>query len=58
MRSSKGRLDLDHAAEAIREEMPWLKTETADDLVQFFERHRDYRRRYGRMADPWRRRVG
>ena len=32
VRSSKGRLDMDQAAEAVREEVPWLKTETADDL--------------------------
>jgi hypothetical protein len=45
------------AAEAIRNEMPWLKTETADALSQFFERHPDYRRHYSRMADWWVRRA-
>lgn len=43
VRSSKGRLDMDHAAEAIREEMPWLKIDTPDDLAKFFDRHRTYR---------------
>jgi hypothetical protein len=29
---------MDQATEAIRDEAPWLKTETADDLVQLLER--------------------
>ena len=53
VRSHRGRLDMDQAAEAIREEMPWLQIDTSDDLVQFFERHRDYRRHHGRLADLW-----
>ena len=47
---------MDHA-EAVRVEMPWLKTEKADDLVQFFERHRDYRRHHSRLSEWWERRV-
>jgi hypothetical protein len=53
VRSAKGRLDMDEAAAAIHEEIPWLKIETPDDLVQYFERHRDYRRHHGRLADLW-----
>lgn len=56
--SARGRLDMDQAAKAVRKEMPWLKTERADDLMQFFERHRDERRHHGRLADGWWRRVG
>jgi hypothetical protein len=41
------------AAAAIHEEIPWLKIETPDDLVQFFERHRDYRRHHSRIAEVW-----
>jgi hypothetical protein len=47
---------------AFREEMPWQKIDTSDDLVQYFERHRDYRdyrRHHSRLADSWwERRVG
>jgi hypothetical protein len=57
VRRNKGKLDMDQAAEAIREEMPWLRTETADDLVQFFERHRDYRRHHSRLPEWWECRV-
>jgi hypothetical protein len=57
VRSSRGRLDMESAAEAVREEMPWLKTETADDLVQYFARHRDYGRHHSRVPEWWERRV-
>jgi hypothetical protein len=57
VRSSKGRLDMDAAAEAINEEMPWLKVDTPDDLAQYFARHAVYRRHHSRMADWWERRV-
>lgn len=57
MINDKGRLDMDQAAEAVREEVPWLRTETADDLVQFFARHADYRKHHSRLADWWERRV-
>lgn len=49
---------MDQAAEAIREEMPWLKMETADALRGVIIRHRKYRRHHSRMADWWERRVG
>jgi hypothetical protein len=52
------RLDMNQAAEGVREEMSWLTTETADDLVQFFERHRDDRRHHGRLTDAWWRQAG
>jgi hypothetical protein len=58
VRRAWGRLDLDRAAETIWKEMPWLKTEMADDLVQFFERHREYRRHHSRMPEWWERQVG
>ncbi len=57
VRSSRGRLDMDEAAAAIHEEIPWLKIDTPDDLVQFFERHRDYRRHHSRLPEWWERRV-
>ena len=57
VRSNKGRLDMDEAAAAIREEMPWLNIQMPDDLVQFFERHRDYRRNHSRLPEWWERRV-
>jgi hypothetical protein len=51
------RFDRDRAAQAIREVVPWLKTDTADDLVQFFERYRAHCKHQSRMADWWERRV-
>ncbi len=48
---------MDEAAAAIREEVPWLGIETPDDLVQFFERHRDYRRHHSPLPEWWERRV-
>jgi hypothetical protein len=30
-----------------------LEIDTSDDLGQFFERHRDYRRHHSRLADMW-----
>jgi hypothetical protein len=57
VRSSMGRLDMDSAAEPIREEMPWLQMETSDDLVQYFARHADYRRHHSRLPEWWERRV-
>jgi hypothetical protein len=39
------------AAEAIREDMPRLKTETPDDLMQCFERHCNERWHHGRLGE-------
>ncbi len=48
---------MDESATPIREEIPWLKTETADDLVQYLERHRDYCRHHSRLPEWWERWV-
>jgi hypothetical protein len=53
VKSASGRLDMDEAAAAVHEEIPWLKIETPDDLVQYFERRRDYRRSHSRVAEAY-----
>ena len=56
VRSSRERLDMDEATAAIHEEIPWLGIETPDDLVQYFERHREYHRHHGWVAEWYRER--